>query len=81
MTNVTDTVHLSLLGEQLVVGTQMEPNAAIILHAHVATVSTLGYVGCPQKRQWATERCAGGRGGAGGKCLGASHYPTRAPGH
>ena len=47
----------------MVVGTQIEPHPATILHAHVATVSTLGYVGCPQQRQWATAKCA--RVGAG----------------
>ena len=44
----------------------MEPHPATILHAHVATVSTLGYVGCPQQGQWATEKCAGA--GGGGEC-------------
>ena len=45
----------------MVVGTQ-EPHPATILHADVATVSTLGYVGCPQQRKWATKKCAGGGG-------------------
>ena len=79
MTTVTDTDHLSLLGEHMVVGTKMEPQLATVLHAHVATVSTLGYVRCPQLWQWATEKCAGGD--AGGKSFGVAHYQTGAPGH
>ena len=62
----------------MVVGTQMEPHPATILHARVAKVSTWGYVGCPQKRQWATEKCAGGD--AGGNSLRVVHYQTGAVG-
>ena len=43
----------------MVVRGQMEPHPATILHAHVAKVSIRGDVGCPHKRQWATEKCAG----------------------
>ena len=64
----------------MVVGTQMEPHPATILHAPVAKVSTWGYVGCPHKRQWATGKCTGGGGGAGGNSLGAVHYQTGAAG-
>ena len=59
----------------------MEPHPATILRALVATVSTLGYVGCPQQWQWATEKCAaGGGGGVGGKSFGVVHYQTGAAG-
>ena len=48
----------------MVVETQSERHPATMLHAHVATVSTSGSVGCPQQRQWAIGKCAGGGGGA-----------------
>ena len=62
----------------MVVGGQMEPHPGTILHAHVAKVSTWGYVGRPHKRQWATEKCAGG--GCRRELLGGSALPDRGSG-